>query len=301
MTRAGRDRILNRLMPSCSRLALALVASLCVLVGPGCDVESGPGTPADSGTPPRSDGAPLEAGSGDTGAGPACDDNGDCDDAVGCTQDLCEVGGVCRHVPLDELCGAGERCNPRGGCGSNACDGPEDCDDGQLCNGRERCVVGMCYPAEFPETCDDGIDCTLDRCDEASNRCVRDFGPGCAPDGGTPDAGAPPFDPTADYTGSFAIFPPQSAECATCRFSVGAASFSLSGGTLTVVAGPFTLSQTPAPTGADFDVSGSGPCGTARIVATFGDSVSFSGRWMGNYELGCGSPDNAVYGSRTSR
>lgn len=55
------------------------------------------------------------------------------------------------------------------------CRGPADCDDGLFCNGLETCVSGRC---DFgpPPFCDDGIDCTIDTCDETV---------GCA---GIPDA-----------------------------------------------------------------------------------------------------------------
>ena len=267
------------------------------LVVAACDVESTNMPASDMGTPIGEGGTPDTG--RDLGRPTGCDDNGDCDDSVDCTTDLCEVGGVCRSIPDDGLCPTGQLCNPRGGCGSNACESATDCDDGQLCNGRERCVVGMCFPAELPETCDDGVECTIDRCDEATNRCIRELGPGCMPEAGPRDAGVPPFDPTRDYSGMFVLAPPQSAECVLCRFSISSVSMSVSGGTLTVNAGSsFTLTQTPAPTGADFDVSGSNACGTVRIVGSFLDSASFSGRWMGTYEAGCGNPDNPVFGSR---
>lgn len=273
----------------------SVIGALSLVLG-GCDVESGNMPAADSGP------SPTEGGATDLGRDmtvpTGCDDNGDCADGVDCTTDLCEVGGVCRNVPDDGACASGQRCNPRGGCGSNACSTPADCDDGQLCNGRERCVVGMCFPAELPETCDDGVACTLDRCDATTNRCVREFGPGCMPEAGPRDGGVPPFDPTRDYSGSFRLLPAQSCESSGCVFSVSTLLVSVSSGTLTINGGGFTMTQSPAPTGPEFDVQGPGICGSARLVATFGDSASFTGRWMGSYPFECGSTDNPVAGSR---
>ncbi|MDH5493752.1 MAG: hypothetical protein OEY14_17495 [Myxococcales bacterium] len=45
------------------------------------------------------------------------------------------------------------------------------CDDGRFCNGAERCVMGACVTGA-PESCDDGISCTLDRCDEEARACA---------------------------------------------------------------------------------------------------------------------------------
>ncbi|MFK7992267.1 MAG: MopE-related protein [Sandaracinaceae bacterium] len=50
------------------------------------------------------------------------------------------------------------------------CMGAEDCSDGFFCNGEERCEGGRCE-AGPPPRCDDGIDCTLDVCDEVARAC----------------------------------------------------------------------------------------------------------------------------------
>jgi len=47
-----------------------------------------------------------------------------------------------------------------------------DCDDGAYCNGEERCLEGMCQPAEHGVDCDDGVACTVDSCDEGTDSCV---------------------------------------------------------------------------------------------------------------------------------
>ena len=45
-----------------------------------------------------------------------------------------------------------------------------DCDDGQYCNGAETCVDGICQNGT-DVACDDGIDCTVDSCNESSDVC----------------------------------------------------------------------------------------------------------------------------------
>ena len=53
-----------------------------------------------------------------------------------------------------------------------ACSVDGDCDDGLFCNGAETCSAGTCQPGT-PITCpDDGIGCTADACDEATDACV---------------------------------------------------------------------------------------------------------------------------------
>jgi cysteine-rich repeat protein len=65
------------------------------------------------------------------------------DDAVSCTEDLCdEQADRVVHTPVDARC-----------------------DDGLACSGFERCDVALdCQPGDAPEV-DDGIDCTIDTCD----------------------------------------------------------------------------------------------------------------------------------------
>lgn len=56
------------------------------------------------------------------------------------------------------------------GC-SKPCKTSAQCDDGRACNGEETCVNDVCVEGAAP-VCDDGIACTVDRCDEGSRRCV---------------------------------------------------------------------------------------------------------------------------------
>ena len=58
-----------------------------------------------------------------------------------------------------------------------------DCDDGLHCNGYETCVDGVCEPGD-PIVCDDGVECTVDSCDEAQQgACVSFADDGFCDDG----------------------------------------------------------------------------------------------------------------------
>ncbi len=57
-----------------------------------------------------------------------------------------------------------------GGCGAPECNTNPDCDDGLFCNGAETCVSGNCQ-AGTPSNCNDGIACTTDSCNEATDSC----------------------------------------------------------------------------------------------------------------------------------
>jgi hypothetical protein len=52
------------------------------------------------------------------------------------------------------------------------CESCGDCDDGLYCNGVETCDAGSCVPGT-PVDCDDGVSCTVDSCDEASDSCTH--------------------------------------------------------------------------------------------------------------------------------
>jgi hypothetical protein len=48
------------------------------------------------------------------------------------------------------------------------CSGEPDCDNGMFCDGVEQCIDGACA-AGTPRGVDDGVACTDDRCDEATD------------------------------------------------------------------------------------------------------------------------------------
>jgi len=126
-----------------------------------------------------------------------------CDDGIACTVDSCEGSG-CVHRTDDTLCGFGAFCDPTGSgctetarctkvddpicddgqaCTTDSCDiasgkckydvNDSMCNDGQFCNGREVCAPFRgCLFASFP-ACDDGVACTLDTCNEATDTCAH--------------------------------------------------------------------------------------------------------------------------------
>jgi len=82
----------------------------------------------------------------------------DCSDGVDCTIDSCnESTDTCDHAPDDAFC-----------------------DNGLYCDGAEICDVLLGCQAGTPVDCDDGVECTIDSCNETTDTCdhVPD---GCEP------------------------------------------------------------------------------------------------------------------------
>ena len=264
-------------------LSRGVLVLMSAVLGVACT--AGGGQDAGPGRDGGSDAAPAQP-----DAGPQrCDTNAECDDGFGCTIDECIVGNVCRHDPIDGRCdaAAGERCVVGRGCTAGTptdCETHEDCQDGNVCNGAEQCIVGGCFMGT-PLNCGDGNACTADTCDPATgcqHQLICDGG--VVRDAGTPcDA----FDPAAHYTGTFLMLPVASCGGGGGSYSVDTVTFSVSGGTLTATMGPFSLTQTPAPTGASFDVSGSNGCASVRLRGTFDCSRHFDGTWTANHTGGC--------------
>jgi hypothetical protein len=121
-----------------------------------------------------------------------------CDDKNACTTgDTCQ-GGTCQAgdpVPCDNglFCDGKETCDPKVGCQAgdapelsddvdctvDSCDEDSDtithtpndnaCDNGLYCDGSETCDANKgCAPGDAPDL-SDGVDCTVDSCDEASD------------------------------------------------------------------------------------------------------------------------------------
>ncbi|HLK40184.1 MAG TPA: putative metal-binding motif-containing protein, partial [Polyangiaceae bacterium] len=90
-----------------------------------------------------------DGGAVDPTLGGPCVDDAQCDDSIACTYDSCDGSvGRCRNVPDDA-----------------------QCDDGVFCDGKERCVLRHgCQPGPV-ETCEDGNECTIDTCVEATKSC----------------------------------------------------------------------------------------------------------------------------------
>ena len=126
----------------------------------------------------------------------------DCSDNIDCTKDSCnEETDECEHSPDDDFCDDGkfcngaETCDPASGClpgtapncsdnidctidscneETDKCEHSADdskCDDGLWCNGAETCdPTKGCQPGTAPD-CSDGIDCTIDSCNEDTDEC----------------------------------------------------------------------------------------------------------------------------------
>jgi hypothetical protein len=122
------------------------------------------------------------------------------DDGNECTDDYC-VDGTVNHDPIEGLpCDTGDACTPLGLCADGLCefkgcecvvDGdcpdtpcmqnkcdpdtgtcqagePVNCDNGLFCDGKETCDPAQgCQSGATPKL-DDGVNCTVDSCDEAS-------------------------------------------------------------------------------------------------------------------------------------
>lgn len=93
-----------------------------------------------------------------------------------CMQGSCGLDGACVYAPKtgtcddDNLCTENDQCNTQGVCVGTA----KACDDGLFCNGAETCnaETGNCDSSAAPEL-SDGIDCTLDECDEDEDSIVH--------------------------------------------------------------------------------------------------------------------------------
>ena len=59
-----------------------------------------------------------------------------------------------------------------GGAAPATCVSDEQCDDGLFCNGAEECRRGACHRSD-EAPCDDGIECTIDSCDEGTRSCAN--------------------------------------------------------------------------------------------------------------------------------
>lgn len=210
-----------------------------------------------------------------------CSSDEACDDGLDCTTDHCTVDATCGYITHDELCAEGEHCVSGLGCIVGECAADADCDDGDFCNGEETCEPEFgCVPAEEPRDCNDNDECTIDSCDPGTDMCAY------AIDTSVP--GCDEFDPETHLNGCFAIDPPISQRCAWghVNYDFNQVCFDLVGPVLTVTAGSFPLSQTPAPTDASFSVEHviSGGCTeTYTLTGTFTGSSTFSGTWTSRF------------------
>ncbi len=91
-----------------------------------------------------------------------------CDDDNLCTNDSCDIDSGCLHTVNNVPCDDGNFCTLGDKCNQGICMGGPDvpCGDGAFCNGLESCQPEVGCVAGVPPAVDDGIDCTVDSCDE---------------------------------------------------------------------------------------------------------------------------------------
>jgi|LNFM01.1.fsa_nt_gb hypothetical protein len=140
---------MNSAIAKIAKIASLLVASLAA----GCGARS-------ELVAPRADASVHDArdARADVPTARPCAIDEECDDRIACTEDRCDrSSGRCGHTPRDRLC-----------------------DDGLFCTGVERCdrATGC---ARQPVQCGDSVECTQDRCDEATRRCVHAADDGLCP------------------------------------------------------------------------------------------------------------------------
>jgi hypothetical protein len=128
----------------------------------------------------------------------------DCDDEIACTIDGCDEGAdACTHTADDAVCdddfyctgeetcvvglgcavGPAPECDDSVECTTDACNEASDsctftpddgaCDNGEFCDGEETCNPSTGCEDGLEVSCGDGVDCTIDSCDEAEDECVH--------------------------------------------------------------------------------------------------------------------------------
>ena len=100
-------------------------------------------------------------------------------DSDGCTLDTCQsgtcvVGGAPDCSAEDDQCNEGV-CSSTGPnsytCVKSPLPDGTTCNDGLFCTDPDTCQEGTCTGP--PRDCSDGVDCTVDTCDEANDQCVN--------------------------------------------------------------------------------------------------------------------------------
>ncbi|MEM7354061.1 MAG: M36 family metallopeptidase [Acidobacteriota bacterium] len=103
-----------------------------------------------------------------------CTVNADCDDGTFCNgAEICNAGTCEAGTPV--ACGDGvsctvDSCNEA----TDSCDNTPDnglCSNGLFCDGAETCDVVNDCQAGTPVACGDGVSCTVDSCNEATDSC----------------------------------------------------------------------------------------------------------------------------------
>ncbi len=115
-----------------------------------------------------------------------CTVDPDCDDGLFCNGAESCVGGLCQN-------GTAVNCSDGVGCTDDTCNEATDscdnvvndgnCDDGLYCNGTETCDAILDCTAGTSVNCGDGIGCTDDACNEATDSCDNTSNDGNCDDG----------------------------------------------------------------------------------------------------------------------
>ncbi|TFH25222.1 MAG: hypothetical protein E4H03_01415 [Myxococcales bacterium] len=99
----------------------------------------------------------------------------DCDDGNACTNDTCDPAAGCQSTDLPDAtaCSDADVCNGLETCAAGTCSpgSPLVCDDGLFCSGAETCDAVAGCEAGTIVTCNDGVGCTIDACNEATDSC----------------------------------------------------------------------------------------------------------------------------------
>ncbi|MFH1810162.1 MAG: hypothetical protein ABIJ09_15555 [Pseudomonadota bacterium] len=117
---------------------------------------------------------PIDQHCGDSGVcerNDPCTGNNDCPIDQHCQAGVCERNGVCADhddCPADQAC-VDNVCVRHAGCREDV-----DCDDALWCTGRDVCSITLGCLIEDVPVLDDRIACTVDRCDEGTDRVVHE-------------------------------------------------------------------------------------------------------------------------------
>ncbi len=98
------------------------------------------------------------------------------DDGIECTVDTCDEGSQhITHVADDALCSDDDVCTTQFCDSDSDCQVVEvmECDDGVFCNGSEICDPADGCGSGLAPNLDDGVECTLDSCDEGSDQVLH--------------------------------------------------------------------------------------------------------------------------------
>ena len=95
-----------------------------------------------------------------------CADDGDCNDAIACTTDVCGADAKCKHFADDSACSAGKTCDVDLGCVACAVD--SDCNDGITCTTDICTSSHACKHVTDDALCSDGNANTTDTCDSVA-------------------------------------------------------------------------------------------------------------------------------------